>query len=74
MTIWHRMALNIDGQAMAAVIPSVSRTLSPTVGWRSRDYARDDNQDGTPRHEGYIAIQAESHGTDFKTIEYRPLR
>jgi len=30
--------------------------------------------DGTPLHEGYIAIQAESHPTEFKTIAYMPLK
>ena len=37
-------------------------------------YEKPHKDDGTPLHEGYIAIQAESHPTEFKTIEAMPLQ
>jgi hypothetical protein len=61
---WVTLELIVDGDQITHIIN----------GETVMTYEKPHRDDGTPLHEGYIAIQAESHGTDFKTIEYRPLR
>lgn len=61
---WVTFELLVDGDQITHFVN----------GEKVLSYENPHKDDGTPLNGGYVAIQAESHATEFKSIEYLPLK